>query len=100
MPIESSIPLGLIINELVSNAFKHAFPQGKSGQIDIKLARVDAHHIELQVSDDGVGMHKPGPREDSLGLRLVEALADQLEADLHIHPANPTSFTILIPHDD
>lgn len=96
LPIESSIPLGLIVNELVSNAYKHAFPAQKSGEIRIMLSHTEDHRIKLQVSDNGIGMPQHRKHTDSLGLRLVDALSDQLEAELDIHPANPTTFTILI----
>ena len=94
MPIESSIPLGLIINELVSNSFKHAFPENRQGEIFIGLKTGDDHNIILEVSDDGVGLSNKAASDESLGLRLVEALCDQLEAVLTVHRADPTCFTL------
>ena len=97
MPIENSIPLGLIINELVSNAFKHAFPNNQAGTITISLKKLPDQKAILEISDNGVGLANKSAREDSLGLRLVEALSDQLEAELSIQPANPTCFTVIMP---
>ncbi|AUM12642.1 sensor histidine kinase [Ketobacter alkanivorans] len=96
LPIESSIPLGLIVNELVSNAFKHAFPNKRPGEIRISLSLTPEQKIKLEINDNGIGMPTQRDSTDSLGLRLVEALSDQLEATLTIHPVNPTTFTILI----
>ncbi|RLU00790.1 MAG: PAS domain S-box protein [Ketobacter sp.] len=100
LPIESSIPLGLIINELVSNAFKHAFPDHRAGEISITLKRLPEHKARLDISDNGVGLESNTAKEESLGLRLVEALSDQLEADLSIQSANPTRFTVVMPLPD
>ncbi len=87
----------MIINELVSNAFKHAFPDNQSGEITISLKKHPENMARLEISDNGIGLAHQSPREDSLGLRLVDALSDQLEADLSIHPANPTRFTVIMP---
>jgi PAS domain S-box-containing protein len=80
LPLEQSLPCGLIINELVSNALKHAFPGGRDGKVTVSL-EPDAHgQLVLRVADNGVG---PPPAKDllatpSLGLRLVSGLASQL----------------------
>jgi PAS domain S-box-containing protein len=81
--IETATPCGLIINELVTNGFKHAFTDGRSGKITISLTRQDSEY-QLMVRDDGVGF---APDLDwrnspSLGLRLVRILARQLDATL------------------
>jgi PAS domain S-box-containing protein len=99
IPINSAIPCGLIVNELISNALKHAFPDGRGGEIRIHLAQESADWILLTVSDNGVGI-----REDfemaqttTLGLQLVTLLVDQLAGDLHIQRAHPTEFVVRFP---
>jgi PAS domain S-box-containing protein len=80
--IETAVPLGLIVNELVTNAYKHAFPAHRPGKITLRLAATDDGRLELSVSDDGVGLPAgldPG-RATSLGLRLVLSLSEQLGA--------------------
>ncbi|MFA6507766.1 MAG: histidine kinase dimerization/phosphoacceptor domain -containing protein [Treponemataceae bacterium] len=78
--LEKAIPCGLLINELIVNSFKHAFPDGRKGAISVSMARTGDGEIRLVVSDDGVGigdlskMRKP----KSIGFMLIENLANQL----------------------
>jgi two-component system, sensor histidine kinase PdtaS len=96
LPIDAAIPCGLIVNELISNALKHAFPPGTSGRIDIVLAREADGRVLLSVSDDGVGI--PGSLDlantTTLGLQLVNLLADQVGADVVVSRAHPTRFRL------
>ncbi len=79
VPIDQAIPCGLILNELITNAFKHAFPGERNGQIDIRLKQPDPDTLLLEVSDDGVGV-PPGldleSQVNTLGLRTVKALGE------------------------
>lgn len=96
--IETAVPLGLIVNELVSNAFKHAFPDGRSGCIRITLAERDGGRVQLEVRDDGIGL--PAALEPdavpSLGLQLVQSLSQQLDAEASWSAAGSagTRFTL------
>ncbi len=104
LPLETAITYGLIINELVSNALKHAFPADWKGVIKITLARSapDAEGepgIILTVSDNGIGIPeemKTGSA-DSLGLRLVENLVSQLEGKIDVRREDGTVFRIVFP---
>ncbi|MEW6140738.1 MAG: PAS domain S-box protein [Thermodesulfobacteriota bacterium] len=94
--IDTAVPLGLIINELVSNALKHAFPRGKPGAILIRLQSVNEGRFELEVRDNGVGMpasqaHK---QEKSFGLHLVKALVRQINGELHVDRSAGTGFVV------
>jgi two-component sensor histidine kinase len=94
--IETAVPCGLILNELVSNALKHGFVDGRSGQIVIHLKAQDNNRIHLTVSDNGVGLpttfdYRQSP---SLGLQLVNNLVEQLEGDLIVSNHQGTSITI------
>jgi len=84
LDIDRAIPLGLIINELVSNSLKHAFPDDRSGEITVDLHRTSARTLTLVVGDTGIGMPSDPAalRMGSLGLELVRALAKQLHGDL------------------
>jgi len=97
LDINTAIPCGLFINELISNSLKHAFPKGEKGEIKIAMHALNNNDIELIVSDDGVGI----PEEvdfkntESLGLHLVNILAeDQLRGSIRLDRKNGTRFRI------
>lgn len=100
LDIDTAIPCGLIINELVSNSLKYAFTGRNTGEIRIVLSRND-NAYRLAVSDDGVGM-APGidfKNTTSLGLMLVVTLAEQINGSLD-HPEGPgTMFVITFPEN-
>ena len=90
-----SVSLGLIVTELVINALKHAFPDGRGGRI---VVTCDFRHANwsLSVSDDGVGMpHDPAHIRPGLGTSIVEALARQLVASVEIGPAHPGTCVVI-----
>jgi len=104
--MDTAIPIGLIINELISNSFKYAFVGRDKGEIRIKLSREERGECEnegckgiayvLSVADNGVGIPEDVDIEElySLGLQLVTSLVDQLDGELTIKRNNGTEFTI------
>lgn len=97
LPVDKAVPCGLIINELLTNAFKHAFPQPleEAGKIQIKMQKKDDGSIEWQVKDNGKGLPESidFKKSDSLGLRLVNILArQQLNGQLDLIRENGTTF--------
>jgi two-component sensor histidine kinase len=88
-----------VVNELITNAFKHAFPGGRSGQITVRLCHEVGGGVLVSVSDDGVGIPEglDIAKTESLGLQLVTVLTDQLGAELTIRRANPTRFELRLP---
>ncbi len=94
--ITQAIPCGLIINELVSNALKHAFPKGKTGEVTVRMERQGANRIGLTVSDSGTGFpDNVDPRNSpSLGLTLVNSLVEQLDGTIELDRREGTAFTI------
>jgi len=95
--VDQAIPCGLIINELVSNCMKHAFPQGEGGEIRIAMRQVGEDEVELEVSDNGIGLPESvGVRNaETLGLRLVSMLAeDQLVGEIKVDRGKGTRFRI------
>ncbi|MBI2255100.1 MAG: PAS domain S-box protein [Proteobacteria bacterium] len=102
LPINTAVPCGLIVNELVSNALKHAFPDGQQGKILLELRAVDDRNLVLSVSDDGVGLPPDldARMAGSLGLQLVSTLGAQLRGKLDIHHGQPTRFMLHFPHPD
>jgi PAS domain S-box-containing protein len=96
--IDTAVPLGIIINELVSNALKHAFPDRNDGEIRIKLSKDENCDtcFTLTISDNGVGIPENLNIEDidSLGLQLVTSLVDQLDGEFELKRDNGTEFEI------
>ena len=97
--LENAIPCGLIINELVSNSLKHAFPNQEEGNISIALQSVNEYDLELTVSDDGVGIPEDLDIEqtDTMGLHLVKVIAEQqLEGKMELNRTKGTQFHFLL----
>lgn len=86
--LDAAVPLGLIANELASNALKHAFPEGRAGEVVVRVSQ-EGSRTSLVVEDDGVGL--PGgfavAGSRTLGLKLVEGLVKQLHGRLQTEPA-------------
>lgn len=98
LSINKAIPCGLIINELVTNALKHAFPSPNEGVISITLEEA-AGEVTLVVEDNGVGISETVnlALSATLGLQLVNLLADQIGGELTLNRAAPTRFTLRFP---
>jgi len=98
LSVETAIPCGLIANELLSNAMKHAFPQGQRGTIQVSLAQHEGS-AELVIADDGAGLPADigFDARDTLGLQLVRQLAQQIDASIEINRDRGTSFRITFP---
>ena len=94
MATKQAIPCGLIVNELITNSLKHAFPDGRGGEVRVRLREEPGGQATLQVSDTGEGMPADfeAKRTQSLGLQLVADLARQLKGTLDIGPG--ATFTI------
>jgi len=94
MDIDRAIPIGLIVNELVTNAFKHAFKGITDPRISVMLTQVD-NQLTLQVADNGNGLagEMTSPTS-SFGMKLVHTLVNQLDASLHIRQENGSKFII------
>ena len=85
-----------MINELISNALKHAFPEGRRGVISVDLRREEDGRLRLRVADDGVGL--PGGLDlrapGSFGLQIVDLLINQLDGEVELDGKKGTSITI------
>jgi two-component sensor histidine kinase len=90
---------GLIINELVTNAYKYAFPRPGKGEIYIGFSKKENQHYEIVVSDNGIGL--PGDFDiknvSSLGLKLASILTKQLKGEIELDCAKGTTFKISFP---
>jgi len=97
--IDVAIPCGLIISELVSNALKHAFPDGRRGQVLVQLHLGQGSRCALVVGDDGIGLPQDLDLEatQSLGLHLVNRLVAQIEGSIDLDKVGGTTYTITFP---
>lgn len=100
--LDLAVPLGLLLNELVSNSLKHAFPDGRRGTIRVSVAPEggegsDARTLRLTVRDDGIGLppDADGTSPQTLGLRLVSALSEQLHARLVLENRGGACITLV-----
>ena len=99
LDMDQAIPCGLILNELLSNAFKYAFPQNRTGEVYVELQADTAQQAALVVRDNGIGF----PDEidfrhtESLGLQLVAMLTEQLQGTIALERADGTIFTLTFP---
>jgi two-component sensor histidine kinase len=98
LDVGTALPCGLIINEIVSNCLKHAFPEGRFGEVRVSLSRRSEDGFELLVQDDGIGFDGETElhRSASLGLRLVKNLTElQLKGSLQMSSDAGTRVKIL-----
>lgn len=94
--IETAVPFGLLVNEIVSNSLKHGFPGGRKGKIEISLKRTDENEYELKYTDNGVGipMNIINGHVVSFGMHLIEMLVSQLEGRIELMPSAGTEYKI------
>ncbi|MFP4205029.1 MAG: sensor histidine kinase [Spirochaetaceae bacterium] len=98
IPMETASPLGLLVTEIVSNAFKHAHPDGGAGRLWVTLT--EGPPPVVHIADDGVGLpEQPPQKRTSLGMTLIEELSDQLRAELDVSRQGGTGYTIRLPED-
>ena len=87
VPASQAAPLALVVNELIGNALKHAFPAGRSGSVTVSTRTVEEGCV-LSVEDDGVGL-PPGPPPRKFGMTIVQLLCQQLRAKLDLRDLSP-----------
>ncbi|MFK7921787.1 MAG: tetratricopeptide repeat protein [Bacteroidia bacterium] len=99
LDVDLLIPLGLILNELISNALKHAFAERQHGQIDIQIQQLAAQ-LQIQVTDNGAGLPDDFERksQQSLGFKLVRSFVKKMNGSLKINTQSGTQIAMLIPY--
>ena len=97
LDISQAVPLGLILNEALTNSLKYAFPQKDRGEITITLREQEPQQIELIIADNGIGLTTNGinGKEGSLGIKLMKGLSAELDGTLVIESANGTSVKLM-----
>ncbi len=93
--VEITIPLALILNELLTNSLKHAFPDGRGGEIKVELKKYDGNY-RLSVSDNGIGFPEDLDyhNTDTLGMLIVNSLTDQIDGKISLERHHGTKFTL------
>lgn len=94
--LDTATPLGLIVSELLSNAYKHAFPGGRSGRIEVVCRRTD-DALDIQVTDSGIGTPPEAGQTGTIGYELVRRLAEQIDATIETRSDGGTEVTIRVP---
>lgn len=95
LDVDTAIPVGLIVNELVSNALKYAFPEGQPGCVRLTLEAVGNDMLRLCVADNGIGKSRNAtPKGTGFGTQLVELLTRQLEGTLQQEVNHGTSISV------
>jgi len=95
---EIATPCGLIVNELITNSCKYAFPSS-GGEICLALDQDEGHNLILRIGDDGVGLPADLDfrKATTLGLQLVDDMVSQLKGSWTVEPSSGTTFRIVVP---
>jgi two-component sensor histidine kinase len=96
VPAARAIPIGLIVNELVTNAVKHAFPSSMTGTIEVQARRSSSDRVSLLIRDDGVGM-QPNARQGSLGYGIVRSLVNKIGGEITVGRDVGVAVTLTFP---
>ena len=96
LDVDTVIPIGLIVNELVSNALKYAFPGDRKGMVTVCLKEENARLL-LRVSDNGIGMQNFGEYKDgeNIGYELIDSFRIKMKGEMKINTENGTDISIL-----
>ena len=99
LDVDQAIPIGLIVNETITNSIKYAFPDGRKGNIHIAIKPTLFNEVALTISDNGVGFsQKSRPKEnDSLGFNLIRGLSKSLRGALSVQSDNGTTIALVFP---
>jgi two-component sensor histidine kinase len=101
LEIDTTISIGLITNEIITNSFKYAFVDSKESIVKILLKKFDEENLELSISDNGIGLPENFDYKNSntLGIQLVYMLTEQINGKLELTSSNlGTTYSIIFPH--
>jgi len=96
--VDKAIPLGLILNELISNAFKHAYQNQPNPRLMVNLEYPDAHELNIRIRDNGGGMPSVDEKQrKTFGMKIVTTLTKELKGSLNVKSDNGTTYELNIP---
>ncbi|WP_336518435.1 sensor histidine kinase [Pollutibacter soli] len=101
LDVSQAVPLGLILNEAITNSIKYAFPNDREGVIKISLSNTYGNQYLLEISDNGIGIpsHLENKKDGSLGISLMAGLSEDLDGSFSIENSNGTAIRIIFVHD-
>jgi two-component sensor histidine kinase len=94
---EVAVPLGLLVTEAITNAYKHAFPGRDEGRIEVRIERESSTHLILLVTDNGAGYEPAEKESGGLGRSLIDAFVRQLHGELDIRANQGTQVRVKFP---
>src|SRR5690606_37582692 len=84
LDVDTAVPIGLIVNELLTNSLKYAFPHTDNGQIQISMQKLNSDTLKLRVSDNGIGKdNQKAPKGSGFGSQLIHLLTQQLNGQMN-----------------
>ena len=98
MDVSQAVPLGLILNEAITNSIKYAFPDKRNGIISISLVETRANHYSLSISDNGIGIPAEFKKTGSLGMSLMKGLSEDIDGNFSVENSNGTVIKISFVH--
>jgi two-component sensor histidine kinase len=99
LDVSQAVPVGLILNEAITNSMKYAFPDDQTGVVSICLSNVTSNRWLLSMSDNGVGIAVDSKKTGSLGMSLMKGLSEDLDGDFSIENNNGTMIKVSFLHD-
>ena len=99
LDIAQAVPIGLILNEAITNAIKHAFPNDTDGFINIAMQQTDTNHIAMTISDNGVGL-QTALLEETLGMKLIKGLSGDIDGTLETTSSNGFTVKVTFPFEE
>ena len=93
--LNNAVPCALILNELLTNCYKHAFTHTQKGMIRIDLSKKENNELSLSVKDNGIGLKEDFDRHDSLGLSIIKGLSEQVNGSFRFYNDQGTCFTLV-----
>ena len=97
--LDRAVPLGLIVSEIITNSFRHAFPAGGAGAITLRSRATETGELELELTDDGVGRSRPEDGTTGLGSQLISILVEQIGGRVSMETEGGTRYMIRVPLD-
>ncbi len=96
--IDEAIKIGLLINEIITNSFKYAFPNGRDGEIKVEIKKIKTYSLEINISDNGIGLPEDfnERRKHSIGFQLLETLIDEMDGTYTLKSTPGCCFSINI----
>lgn len=100
LDLSQAVPVGLILNEAITNSLKYAFPEGREGKIEVEFKSTGLDELLLTIADDGIGLSTEADinQLNTFGLKLIRGLSEDLDGTFHLVSAGGTRLSVAFPH--